>query len=61
MNNSEDKNEENDQIKSLYGDSDLSLPDDLLVPDLEESNSGSDYEARNIKDDVDVSFKFCFL
>jgi len=51
------ENEDN-QIKSLYGSPDLSIPDDLLVPEVEES---SVYEVRDIKDDADVAFKFCFL
>ncbi len=58
MNENENENE-NDQIKSFYNDSDISIPDDMLVPDLEESKTN--YEARKIEDDVKVSFKFCFL
>ena len=54
--NENENNEE--QMKSFYGDADVSLPDDLLVPEVEQSES---YEIRNIKDDVNVAFKFCFL
>ena len=47
-----------DQIKSFYGDSDISLPDDLIVPETEEAAS---YKMTAIEDDVLGSFKFCFL
>ena len=55
----EQENENNEQIKSFYGESDISIPDDLLVPDS--TGEVKSYHARNIKDDVEVSFKFCFL
>jgi cell division GTPase FtsZ len=55
---SDNENTNDDQIKSFYGDSDLSLPDDLLVPEVEDAKSHS---VSVIEDDVEGSFKFCFL
>jgi cell division GTPase FtsZ len=48
-----------DQIKSLYGEGsfDLSLPD-MLVPEAEDAAS---FRLRTIEDEVEGAFKFCFL
>ena len=53
-----DKNINDDQIKSFYGDADISLPDELMVPETEDAAS---YKVTTIEDDVAGSFKFCFL
>ena len=59
MNDNENNNE--DQIKSFYNeDIDISLPEDLLVPQIEEIEEGKLYN-NEIVDDVDVSFKFAFI
>jgi cell division GTPase FtsZ len=47
-----------DQIKSLYGDSDISLPEELLVPEVEEAAYAN---ITNVEDSIDGAFKFCFL
>jgi len=55
----ENENENDEQIKSFYGESDISIPDDLLVP--ESVGEVKSYHAHDVEDDVKVSFKFCFL
>jgi len=59
MSEQENKNENDEQIKSFYGESDISMPEDLLVP--EDGGEVKDYHVHDIEDDVDVSFRFCFL
>jgi cell division GTPase FtsZ len=51
-------NDNDDQIKSFYGDSDISLPEDLVVPDVETAES---YKVKTVEDDAPGSFRFCFL
>ena len=59
MSEQENKNENDEQIKSFYGESDISIPDDLLVPDS--TGEVKSYDVRDIEDDTEVSFRFCFL
>jgi len=54
----DNENINDDQIKSFYGDADISLPDELMVPEAEDAAS---YKVTTIEDDVPGSFKFCFL
>lgn len=56
------ENENNeDKIKSLYDEGvDISLPEDILVPNVEEIEDEKIYK-NEIQDDVDVPFKFAFI
>ena len=56
------ENENNeDKIKSLYNeDVDISLPEDMLIPVIEEIENEKIYK-NEIQDDVDVPFKFAFI
>jgi len=57
---SDNENNE-DKIKSLYNESvDISLPEDILVPNIEEIEDEKIYK-NEIEDDVDVPFKFAFI
>jgi len=55
-------NENNEeQIKAFYDESiDISLPDDMIMPTQPEVGDAKTYQ-NEIKDDVDVSFKFAFV
>jgi len=58
-----DKQNNDDQIKSFYNEGvDISLPDDIMMPSPEniDEETGKIYK-NDIKDDVDVSFKFAFI
>lgn len=61
----ENINEEEEQIKSLYGEepsADLSMPEGLLMPpDSQEENVVDQIYNKKIKDDIDVAFDFCFV
>jgi cell division GTPase FtsZ len=58
-------NKEEEQIKALYGEEpsvDLSMPEGLLIPpDSQEENVVKKSYSKEIKDKVDVAFKFCFI
>tara|TARA_R100000808_G_scaffold8266_1_gene23492 strand:+ start:27893 stop:29080 length:1188 start_codon:yes stop_codon:yes gene_type:complete len=58
-------NENEEQIKSLYGEepsADLSMPEGLLLPpDSQEENVVDKIYNKEIEDDVDVAFKFSFV
>jgi cell division protein FtsZ len=56
-----DKENNEDKIKSLYNEGvDISLPEDILVPNIEEIEDDKIYK-NEIQDDVDVPFKFAFI
>lgn len=61
----EELNNEEEQIKSLYGEkpsADLSMPEGLLIPiDSQEENVVDKIYAKEIDDEVDVAFDFCFI
>lgn len=56
-----DKENNEDKIKALYNeDIDISFPDDMVMPTQPEEGEAKAYK-NEIKDDVDVSFKFAFV
>jgi len=61
----EELNNEEEQIKSLYGEkpsADLSMPEGLLIPvDSQEENTVDKIYTKEIDDEVDVAFDFCFI
>jgi cell division GTPase FtsZ len=58
---SEEKENNKDQAQTFgYDEVDISLPEDLVVPQIEEIAEDKLY-TNKIEDDVDVSFKFAFI
>jgi len=54
--------ENEDQIKNMYGEeADISMPDGLLVPEEMMESDKEEVSSKEIKDDVDVAFKFAFI
>lgn len=59
MNENEEQNENQPQTFG-YDNIDISLPEDLVVPQIEEIADDKLYKNK-IEDNLDVSFKFCFI
>jgi cell division GTPase FtsZ len=57
-----ENNEQNESQPQTFGydNIDISLPEDLVVPQIEEIDDSKIYKNK-IEDDLDVSFKFCFI